>query len=65
MTRVWDKLGFYAAHHVDEVLIVSPEKRTVKWMLLAGAEYIDHGVSEVLGITSAELAGQLEWPPVA
>ena len=61
----WDKLGFYASHHVDEVLIVSPEKRTVKWLLRAGAGYIDRGASEALGITSAELADQLEWPPVS
>jgi hypothetical protein len=59
----WDKLGFYAAHHVDEVLIVSPEKRTVTWLLLDHGDYIDRGGSAALGLTSDELASQLEWPP--
>jgi hypothetical protein len=59
----WDKLGFYAAYHVDEVLIVSPEKRTVNWLLLDHGNYIDRGGSAALGVTSDELASQLEWPP--
>ena len=61
----WDKLGFYAARHVDEVLIVSPEKRTVTWLRLEGDEYVDRGGSAALGMTSAELSGQLEWPPAS
>jgi len=60
----WDKLGFYAAHHVDEVLIVSPEKRTVTWLLLDRGDYIDRGRSNALGLASAELADLLEWPPI-
>jgi hypothetical protein len=61
----WDKLGFYAAHHVDEVLIVSPEKRTVTWLLLDHGEYVDRGGSTALGVSSDELASQLEWPPTS
>lgn len=30
----WEKLPFYAAHRVDEVLIVDPRKRTVDWLAL-------------------------------
>lgn len=61
----WEKLGFYAAHYVDKVLIVSPDSRTVTWLLLGQGEYIDRGGSTALGITSAELAGQLEWSPAS
>src|SRR5262249_52947686 len=32
--ETWDKLGFYAEHDVDEVLIVSAEKRSVVWLVL-------------------------------
>jgi hypothetical protein len=34
----WKKLASYAAHEVDELLIVDPDKRRVDWLgLLAGA----------------------------
>jgi Uma2 family endonuclease len=32
--RSWDKLGFYAQHDVDEVLIVDSDKREVHWLEL-------------------------------
>jgi len=35
----WDKLGFYAAHAVDELLIVSLEDRKVDWLALSAAGY--------------------------
>jgi len=36
--KTWDKLGFYAAHHVDELLIVDPHKRTVDWLAASDSE---------------------------
>ena len=35
----WDKLPFYAAHNVDEVLIVDPAKRSIDWLALTDGEY--------------------------
>jgi hypothetical protein len=33
-TTTWQKLSFYAGHHVDEVLIVDLEERAVAWLAL-------------------------------
>ncbi len=35
----WAKLPFYAAHDVDEALIVDPKKRKVHWLGLRGDRY--------------------------
>jgi Uma2 family endonuclease len=35
--ETWEKLPFYAAHHVDEVLIVDPDTRTITWLALTDA----------------------------
>ena len=36
----WQKLGFYAAHDVGELLIVDPQERRVHWLALRpGGEY--------------------------
>ena len=37
--ETWKKLPFYAAHGVDEVLIVDPAERAVHWLGLRGGEY--------------------------
>ena len=58
----WEKLPFYAAHHVDEVLIVDPQERSVSWLALDDGEYhpIEH--SGLLDLGSQALAEQLDWP---
>ena len=35
----WKKLPFYAAHDVDELLIIDPPERSVSWLGLNGGEY--------------------------
>lgn len=37
--ETWQKLPFYAAHGVDEVLIVDPAKRAVHWLALVDGEH--------------------------
>jgi Uma2 family endonuclease len=59
--KSWEKLPFYAAHHVDEVVIVEPEKRAVHWLRLAGGEYEPLESSQLLGVGPSELALQLNW----
>lgn len=60
--ETWDKLGFYAAHHVDELLIVDPERREVHWL----GRQVDGGYrpiasSGVIGLGADELARQIDW----
>lgn len=51
----WEKLAFYAARHVDEVLSIDPARRAVEWLALEGAGYraversgvIDLGVGDL------------------
>lgn len=62
--ETWEKLPFYAAHRVDEVLIVDPQERTVSWLGLAGEEYRPVERSGLVDLGAADLAKQLDWPPI-
>jgi putative restriction endonuclease len=57
-----EKLPFYAAHDVDEVLIVDPDACEVRWLGLADGRYrpIEH--SGLMDLSAAQLAGQIDWP---
>jgi len=56
------KLPFYAAHDVDEILIVDATDRTVTWLGLRGGEYHPLERSRLIELGPADLAGRLEWP---
>jgi Uma2 family endonuclease len=58
----WEKLPFYAAHHVDEVLIVDPDKRSVDWLGLHEGEYRPLERSGLIELGAAELGERLDWP---
>jgi Uma2 family endonuclease len=58
----WQKLPFYAAHQVDEVLIVDPDEHAVHWLALADGEYRDVQRSGLIGLGPAELATRIDWP---
>ena len=58
----WEKLSFYAAHRVDEVLIVDPVKRSVDWLGLSDGQYRPVERSELLEFAVGELAEQRDWP---
>ena len=60
----WDKVPFYAAHRVDEILIVDPLERRVVWLALDGDSYRQVSHSELLDVTVAEIAAQIDWPPL-
>jgi Uma2 family endonuclease len=60
----WEKLPFYAAHGVDEVLIVDPQERSVSWLALADGEYRPVEQSGLLDLGAQGLAGQLDWPAI-
>ncbi len=58
----WKKLPFYAAHHVDEVLIVDPAQRTVDWLTLEHGEYRPVERSRLIELGPSELTERLDWP---
>ena len=61
--KTWEKLGFYAAHGVDELLIVDPQQRRVHWLALhSDGEYRPVEHSDLIALGSAELAERIEWP---
>jgi Putative restriction endonuclease len=60
--ETWQKLPFYAAHEVDEVLIVDPKERAVHWLALNGGEYRPVERSGVIDLGPAELAERIDWP---
>ena len=57
----WAKLPFYAAHDVDEVLIVDPKKREIHWLGLRGDRYEPIERSGLIDFGSKELAERIEW----
>jgi hypothetical protein len=61
--ETWEKLGFYAAHRVDEVLIVDPGERQVHWLALgADGEYTHCEQSSLIKLGAAKLASIIDWP---
>ena len=58
----WQKLPFYAAHDVDEILIVDPTERTVTWLGLRDGEYHPLQQSALIELGPVQLAEQLNWP---
>jgi Uma2 family endonuclease len=58
----WAKLPFYAAHHVDEALIVDPAKRSVDWLGLSGGDYRPIERSGLIDLGADQLAEQIDWP---
>lgn len=57
-----EKLGFYAAHGVNELLIVDPQERTVSWMGLEASECNHLKRSWLIELGASELAGRIDWP---
>jgi hypothetical protein len=57
-----EKLPFYAAHKVDEVLLVDPADRTVAWLALHEGQYQPVQSSGLIELGPAELAERLDWP---
>ena len=60
--ETWSKLGFYAAHGVEELLIVNPAERTVSWLGLEAGEYKPLKRSRLIEFGAAGLVEQIDWP---
>jgi Uma2 family endonuclease len=59
--KTWDKLGFYGAHRVDELLIVDPAKRKVDWLALTGNAYEPVQRSRLIELTAGDVLRRLAW----
>ncbi len=60
--ETWEKFPFYAGHGVEELCIVDPRRREIRWFTLAGDRYEEAGVSALLGVTAASLVAGVDWP---
>ncbi len=60
--EAWQKLPFYAAHEVDEVLILDPSEHAVHWLALTGGEYRPIERSGLIDLARNELTEQIDWP---
>lgn len=56
------KFAFYAAHGVDEILVVDPESRSVRCWRLAEGDYALADGSSVLDVACADLEAGIAWP---
>ena len=57
----WEKLSFYAVHHINEVVIVDPAERVVHWLVLdqhGGYQAVER--SGLIDLDPFKLADQLE-----
>jgi len=63
--KSWEKLGFYAAHQVDELLIVDPTQRKVDWLVLGHEGYGPADGSALIDLAAEDVARRLGWssPP--
>jgi Uma2 family endonuclease len=60
----WEKLPFYAAHRVDELLIVDPLTHVVQRLALTqGGLYEPIERSNRIELSPADLAAQIDLPP--
>jgi Uma2 family endonuclease len=60
--ETYEKLPFYAAHGVDEVMIVEGQERRVRVFPLAKRRYQETGHSELLNVSAADLVAAVQWP---
>lgn len=60
--ETWDKLPFYAAHGVDELLIVDPETQRLDWLGLRDGDYEPIQGSGLIDLRPEQLSQLIDWP---
>jgi len=60
--ETYEKLPFYAAHGVDEVMIVEGQERRVRIFSLVEGNYQETGHSHLLDVAAADLVAAVQWP---
>jgi Uma2 family endonuclease len=61
--QTFDKLDFYTAHGVRELLVADWRDRSVRVFALQEGQ-AERDRSEVLGMSTAELETEIDWPPL-
>jgi Uma2 family endonuclease len=62
--ETWQKLPFYAAHNVDELLIVDPQTRKLDWLGLRDGTYQPIERSGLIDLGVEQLGTLIDWPPL-
>lgn len=60
--ETWEKFPFFAGHGVEEICIVEPRRREIRWFVRAGDTYQEAGASSLLGVTASDLVAAVDWP---
>ncbi|MGA9876292.1 MAG: Uma2 family endonuclease [Solirubrobacteraceae bacterium] len=60
--ETWEKLPFYASHHVEELLIVDPREHAVHWLGLVGEGYEPIERSALIDLGAEQLVERIDWP---
>lgn len=56
------KFDFYAAHAVDELLVVDPQDTPVQWYALENGRYAQVDASRLIDAGPEALARRIDWP---
>ena len=62
--ETWQKLDFYFAHGIEEMLIVDPRSREVHLLVRGEDGFEPAARSRLLGVGVPELHAAIDWPPV-
>jgi Uma2 family endonuclease len=60
--ETWAKLAFYAAHQVDEVLVVDGKRERLTWLGRRHDDYAEMTTSALLDVPVADVAALVTWP---
>lgn len=61
--ETYDKFGFYAAHGVDEIFVVDPDKRSFEiWQRVDATTFAPFPASELLHVEADDLVAAIDWP---
>lgn len=61
--ETWDKLAFYFAQGVEELLVVDPMARSVQWHTRGSVSLQPVASSRLLSLSASELTAAIDWPP--
>jgi Uma2 family endonuclease len=60
--ETYDKLDFYFAHGVEELVVADPATRTLRWWRRGTNDFEPTTTSELLGVDVSAVASTIDWP---
>ena len=60
--ETWEEGGFFARTGVEEICVVDPRTRQIRWLALRGDAYEATGRSVLLRPTARDLVSRIDWP---